>query len=287
MNALLLALLCTVGQTKDEYVQDFHHDFRGELLPETLGLQPFNYPALAVEKEGLRITLPKNRKQMGQVGVFTTFPVKGNFEITAAYEILHADQPTDGWGVGVTLYAYVDAPVKNAVGIYRLDRPKGVRTIHWDCALTGAGGQREYSNDRVDSDARVFRLRMTRNKKTVTLFWAPGLVGDEFRAIGKTEFVSDDLKTVALNTTTGSKPFDLEARFVDLRIRSGVKSLSEGELTLSLGERVRRRWRLVVVLLLAGFTMCCVLLTWVWRRRRQVGDNTDNTDVKPDGGKPA
>src|SRR5262245_10004120 len=104
MNALLLALLSTVGQT-EEYAQDFHHDFRGASLPDELGLQG---GAMTPEKEGLRITLPRDRKRMGQVGVFTNFPVKGNFEITAAYEILHADQPSEGWGVGVTLYIYVD-----------------------------------------------------------------------------------------------------------------------------------------------------------------------------------
>src|SRR5687768_10713742 len=110
MSALLLAALFTVGQA-DEYVQDFHHDFRDARLPDELGRQGSG-GVMRIENEGLRITLPKDRQRLGQVGVFTNFPIKGNFEITAAYEILHADQPTDGWGVGATLYLLVDEPGK-------------------------------------------------------------------------------------------------------------------------------------------------------------------------------
>jgi hypothetical protein len=215
--------------------------------------------------------LPKDRKRLGQVGVFTTFPVKGDFEITAAYEILHADQPNEGWGVGATLYVYVDEPTKNAVGIYRLNRPKGVQTIHWDCVVTPADGPRDYHSDRIACDANLFRLRMIRKERTLTSYWAPGLEGDDFREIGTKEFVSDDLRTVALNTTTGSKPFDLDARFLDLRIRSSIKSLSEPDLARSTGARVGQRWRLWLVLLLLGVTLVAAGINWRLRRRLNKG----------------
>src|SRR5687767_6187669 len=201
MNALLLALLCTVGQT-DEYVQDFHHDFRGAPLPDELARQGSG--RMTVEKEGFRITLSKDRKRLGQVGVITTFPIKGNFEITAAYEILHADQPTEGWGVGATLFVFAEESNKDSAGIYRLNRPKGVQTIHWNSTVFGPGGVRDYHSDRIACDANVFRLRMIRKERTLTCYWAPGLAGDDFRAIGTTEFIGDDLKSVVLNTTTGN-----------------------------------------------------------------------------------
>jgi hypothetical protein len=269
MNALLLALLCTVGQT-DEYVQDFHHDFRGTRLPEVLGRQGGSGAVMTTESEGLRITLPKGRKGTGQVGVFTTFPVKGDFEITAAYEILHADQPTEGWGVGATLYVYADQPLKDAVGIYRLNRPKGVQSIHWDCAVM-RDGERKYRADRVACDANLFRLRMIRKAQTLTCYWAPGLVDDDFRAIGTMDFVSDDLKSVVLNTTTGSKPFDLDVRFLELRIRSSIKSLSEPDPAKTPGERVWQRWRRWLIALLIGVTLVAAWFHWRLRRRRQAG----------------
>lgn len=267
MNALLLALVCAVGQA-DEYVQDYRHDFRGAPIPDELAQLPWNYPAMTVEKEGLRIRLPKERKVMGQVGVHTTFPVKGDFEITAGYEILHADPPSEGWGVGVTLYVYVDEPVKNAAGIYRLERPKGVQTIHWDCAVTHADGRRDYRTDRVSSDVKIFRLRMTRKNRTLTCFWAQGLTGDDFREIGTTEFLSDDLTAVALNTTTGGKPFDLDVRLLNLRIRSSIKSLSDPDPAQSPGERLWQRRRLWLVLLLLGVALTAGALSWRLRRRR-------------------
>jgi hypothetical protein len=268
MNALLLALACTVGQT-DEYVQDFHHDFRGAPFPDELARRPPNFAGMTGEKKGFRITLSKDRKMMGQVGVYTTFPVKGNFEITAAYEILHADEPSEGWGVGATLYIFADEPGKDAAGIYRLNRPKGVQTIHWDSAVIGPGGQRDYHADRIACDANVFRLRMIRKQQTLTCFWAPGLEGDDFREIGKTEFVSDDVKSVALNTTTGAKPFNLDVRFLDLRIRSSIKSLSEADLANAPEVRVWRRWRLWLMLLLLGVALSAACLNWRLRQRRQ------------------
>ena len=49
------------------------------------------------EPEGLRITLAANRRTAEPVGLATTFPIKGNFEITVRYSLLTADQPQAGW----------------------------------------------------------------------------------------------------------------------------------------------------------------------------------------------
>lgn len=274
MNAMMLAVLCAIGQS-DQYTQDFHHDFRNGPLPDELGRMPGNYP-MTFEKEGLRIKLPKDRKATGQVGVVTNFPIKGNFEITAAYEILHADQPTEGWGVGATLYVHAgDEAGKNVAGIYRLNKVKGAQTIHWDRAVIRADGQRDYKSDRIECDARLFRLRMTRSKQTLTCFWAPGLEGEDFREIGSTEFVGDDVRTVTLNTTTGNKKYDLDVRLVDLRIRSSVKSLSEPEAAPAVVERVHSRWRLWLVVLLFAVALSAALLAWYFLRRRQAADGPD------------
>ena len=271
MNAMLLATLCVIGQA-NEYAQTFHHDFRSGPLPDELVRNPGYYP-MDFEKDGLRIKLPKDRKNMGQVGIITNFPIKGDFEITAAYEILHADQPTDGWGVGATMFVMCGEDTgKDAVGIYRLNRAKGVQTIHWNCVVI-RDGQRDYKDGRIACDAKLFRLRMTRSKKTVTCFWAPGLSGGEFHEIGSTAFISDDVRSVTLNTTTGNKRYDLDARFVDLRIRSSVKSMSEPEQGPSVGERMQKRWRLMLVALLFGVAMSAGMLAWWLRRRRQNAEN--------------
>jgi hypothetical protein len=271
MNALLLAIWSAIGQA-DGYAQDFRHDFRGQPLPVELARLPWKDPTAKLEKEGLRMALPKDRKSTGQAGITTTFPIKGNFEITAAYEILHADQPKDGWGVGVTLYVQADHPKKNVTGIARMNRAKDGATIFWECDYAPMKGEHDYRQGWVRSDAKLFRLRLTRSKQTLTYSWAPDLTGDNFRAIGTAEFVGDDLKAVVLNATTGSKPYDLDARFLDLRIRSGVKSLSDAELALSLGERLGRRWRLLVILALFSVSLGGGLITWWLRRRRQIVD---------------
>ena len=47
------------------------------------------------EPEGLRITRSAEQGNLGTVGLATRFRVIGDFEITAGYELLSADQPMD------------------------------------------------------------------------------------------------------------------------------------------------------------------------------------------------
>src|SRR5699024_10653174 len=85
--------------------QEFYHDFRGRPLPPEFA--PFGDGAstmLRVEEQGLRLTVPKDDGPRGPFGIATKFPVHGDFEITAGYQILHADEPSAGFGVGFTLF---------------------------------------------------------------------------------------------------------------------------------------------------------------------------------------
>src|SRR5215475_4057288 len=45
------------------------------------------------EELGLRIQLPANRQEKQAVGVKTNVEISGDFEITATYDLLHADLP--------------------------------------------------------------------------------------------------------------------------------------------------------------------------------------------------
>lgn len=265
MTPLLLTLLWTAGQT-NEYAQDFHHDFRGQPLPPTLALMPWKHTALRIDKDGGRITLAKDRKDLRQFGVISTFPVKGDFEITAAYDIAHADAPAEGYGVGVTLFIQKADPSKDGSGIYRLVKPKGVQQIHWDCANTPPGQTRDYSTHRVPCDATILRMRITRKQSTLSYWWAPGLEGDDFREIGAAEFGVEDVKSVTLNATTGGKPAELDARFLDLRIRSSDKSLAMPDSPKPAVERPRRLWWLLLIAV--SVLVFVTLLMWRLRQRR-------------------
>ena len=99
---------------------------------------------LAVTKAsdgGLQITLPAQRKSTDAVGLMLTARVKGNVEITAAYDILHADQPTTGHGVGFELYVTTDTPTNEGLGLLRVARVNEGE-VYVSSRITTQGGRR-------------------------------------------------------------------------------------------------------------------------------------------------
>src|SRR5262245_5438591 len=102
---------------KAEVLQDLRtHDFSTPILrlvgPEANRLAKR-------DAGGLRVTLP-GRKAQGSVGVATGFPVRGDFEVTASFDLLRVEKPTAGFGAGVSLYALADSDAKDAVSLARL-----------------------------------------------------------------------------------------------------------------------------------------------------------------------
>src|SRR5262245_24278249 len=81
-----------------KYPHDVQFDFRGKPLPRELILTPNGSDRFVKsEPEGLRITLPKDRRDLSPVAVATRTGIQGDFEITATLEILHAEQPRGGF----------------------------------------------------------------------------------------------------------------------------------------------------------------------------------------------
>src|SRR5262245_2574279 len=92
----LVAFLAVFRATTEDV---FSHDFRGQSLPSAVRLTGPQVGKFArVEAEGLRITLPRDRKDVAaQVGFSIPLNVRGDFEITADVELLHADVPPTGY----------------------------------------------------------------------------------------------------------------------------------------------------------------------------------------------
>jgi hypothetical protein len=278
---LLLTVCCTLGQTKD-YGQTFQHDFRGRPLAPPLEVIPWKYPAVTVEKDGLRVLHPRGRKDTRQAGVISILPVRGDFEITAAYNIVHADVPTEGWGVGVSLSIQKEWPERSdRAGINRLVKPKGIHQIGWGCENTPPGQTRRSTGHTVPCDAMILRLRIKREQSMLSYWWAPGLDGEDFQAIGTAEFGPDDVHAVVMNATTGNSPLELDARFLDLKIRSTDRSpttnvairspanrspaLTDSSTPAAEQPRVRRWWLLLALAL--GILVFVTVMTWRLRRQ--------------------
>jgi serine/threonine protein kinase len=203
--------------------QEFYHDFRGQPIPSSFKLigEPEG-KLLKVEPEGLRITIPSSYiHPYGGVGLLSEFGIRGDFELTTTMEILHADQPMVGWGVGAGVRVQLPVPAGGGATVARITRPAEGPVVFWDVWVQ-LPDEQDSRNDAgmVPSTDRVVRLRLKRTGTSLSYSWAPGMEGEHFQEIHRCDVTTDDVESIRLSTLTGRQPYNVDARFVDLRIRS-------------------------------------------------------------------
>jgi hypothetical protein len=253
--------LTAAGCSKDANVQEvkeFHHDFRGKPLPAELRFfTAKDGKALPeVQPEGLRITIAKPwiAPSTG-VGIRTAFGIRGDFETTAAIEILQADTPPSGQSSGIGFFL---SPVnyKTYKEATALDRyfEKGSGGVRWWATDSSRKGS-------APSDDQVVRLRMTRAEGMVQYFWAPGLEGENFQLLGQADW-PNEIEFIRLIAFMGKSPVNLDVRFLDFRIRA--------EQLTNLGVFASQKGGLAKALVI-GFavSMLLAVVAWLFFRRRR------------------
>lgn len=227
--SVCLLLMASVGlraqpvNEEKKYPKEVYFDFRGKPLPDELTLTPLGSdPFVKSEPEGLRITLPKDRKNLEQIVVGTRTGIQGDFEITATMEILNADQPKGGFGVGVSLYINKVNPTAEGATLGRITKPTGEQLIFWDQSFGKIPEERQYDiKDRPYTENQI-RLRMKRTGTQLAYFVGKGLNGNLFDELPAKEFGGIDIQQVIVRVTTGKQRANLDVRLIDLRIRSGA-----------------------------------------------------------------
>jgi hypothetical protein len=171
------------------------------------------------EAEGLRITIPDDLPVLEHVGVITTFPIKGDFEITVGFDILRADKPAEGNGVGFELYLLTSSPKGDGLGFYRMRHVKEGEVYSCTRAWTEDGNRRS-SRKFYRASSKSARFRLTRRGSEVTHWVAEGDEA-EFRELHRTVLGPDDVKTVTLAAFPGKAQVGLDVRIKDFRVRYG------------------------------------------------------------------
>src|SRR5262245_5238604 len=273
MTIVLVAGLASPVWTQDgpKWRDEFYHDFRGKPLPDGLTLfQVKNEQFIKTEPEGLRVTIPNDFiHPFGGIGVRTTFGIQGDFEIAATVEILEAEEPPPGgYGVGAILRLYKAEPSPDFVNLARLHRAGDKQVIMWEQSIGPLDEKRKITAGPSQCTDKLIRLRIKREGTTLHFSWAPGLAGDDFRKLRQFEFGGDDLRYAALVGVTGRQKCNLDARFLDLRIRSGGMVAAAAPVAAkaapSSSEAERNYWWLltvavVVVLLGSGLALARLL----------------------------
>jgi serine/threonine protein kinase len=207
---------------------EFSCDLRGKPPPpELTWLNAEEGKFFRFEPEGLRITLPDSwAHPWGGVGLRTAFGFGGDFEVTAAFEILDAERPPGGFGVGVGIAlstGKVEALNQNSrdASFSRLQRASGNQMLLWNQSVLGRETNKiGWPEGSVPCTDTVLHLRLKRTGTTLSFQWAPGATGADFTELHRSEFGSEDIGRLRFTAITGQRPCKLDVRLLSLQIRS-------------------------------------------------------------------
>ncbi len=283
VSLLLMASVGLRAQPANEvkkYPKEVYFDFRGKPLPDELTLTPLGSdPFVKSEPEGLRITLPKDRKNLEQIVVGTRTGIQGDFEITATMEILNAERAKDTFGVGVSLYINKVNPTAEGATLGRITKPTGEQEVFWDQSFGKTAEERQYDLGHRPYTENQIRLRMKRTGTQLAYFVGKGFNGDHFDELPAKEFGGIDIKQVIVRVTTGGQRANLDVRLIDLRIRSGAAPETPIPETKTAGES-SNTWLLaalcVMVLILS--LVVIVLAALLFRRQGAVSGESKQSN---------
>ena len=222
-SSSLLSLLFAAEPPVTELV----HDFRdGKPLPAWLVLNgPVEEAEINLADGGMRITLPAKRKSHQAVGVETKLVFSGDFEITAAFELLAIEQPATGYGVGVSLNLARAADRKLFGKIARFWRAQEGNVFISEFWNNDPPKFRRLKS--VPTEARTGRLRLVRESDALRYLAAEGFDGD-FQEVYQAIFSADDLAQLRLVVSDSGEPGNaVDARLLELKIVGSKLSVLE------------------------------------------------------------
>ncbi len=261
-----------------ELQQVLFHDFRKPSAPPSFSFwgDPQGKNFLHAESEAMRITLPETYiHPFGGIGYLIEQGFEGDFEVTATVEVLHADPPESGYGVGVVLVVNKAGSAHGEwASLGRQNRAQSGEVLY---SATGQDLPPGYEGHEEPCTDRVGKLRLKRAGTTLSYLWAPGPKGETFRTIHERDFGPEPIKSVRLTAVTGREPCKVDVRLIDVQIRSGPA------FPVSPRSILRRRWKLAVVLLFLVLLLA-PLLSFTLRRRRARTFPSLDVPVTRDGG---
>jgi predicted RNA-binding Zn-ribbon protein involved in translation (DUF1610 family) len=236
--AMLLALLlkfCCAARGQDPTVKEspasnlkakFQRDFRGG-DPKNPNLRFIHGRNVRWESGGARITMPASQGKLATAGVAVNFQVKGDFEITASFEILKAETPSEGYGVGVSIYAAIDSNAGDAISLARRVGVNGNPNYLSDRMTPNpAKGEPDHDVKTRLSNVPTGKLRIKRVGATVRFLIADGdsvdfvpIFQDDNQRID-TEIGTADIRYFQVGGDAGDSESALDLRLLDLMVEA-------------------------------------------------------------------
>lgn len=219
MNPIKIGLISLVLATP-ACAEEFSRDFRSKDFDNQSFrlLGPSAEQFIEATSSGLRIKFLDGANHE-PTGIATNFPLRGDFEITAAYEIKTAEVPKIGYGVGIGLYIETDSPTREGLTLERFVMPDASE-IFASTRATMKDGERIYYSDRFPAPASGSgTFRLTRRGPTLTAS-ASKAGSTSFRELRVVEVGTGDVTVLRLAGDTGGSNRRVDASFLDLRVKA-------------------------------------------------------------------
>jgi hypothetical protein len=224
--ALLLALSAPCGALAAELVLDF----RGGKVDRKLFRFDTKeaFESFKQEPDGLRVQYVPGKTPNKTLGIAWNYQVRGDFVVTARYEILAIEKPAKGNGVGVELYLMLDDPgkkpnEKDGIPLTRLERSGSGSTITIQQRTTNADGNRvskNYKTVPTTADSERGRLRLARQGSTMIASFALG-DAEEFQELKRFEIGTMDVTLVRFAGMSGGDPnASMDMRLLEFRLQA-------------------------------------------------------------------
>ncbi len=157
--------------------------------------------------------MPRSRQRKDKAGLKLAYRLAGDFDVTAGFEILQADRPTEGYGLGFSLFLDTASSIGEGLGLERLNHIEKNDILSSFHMTPGENGERDFHHKWHPSAMRSGRLRIIRSAGQST-FWAAEGDAGEFQRLPL------DQRFAAATTTVWVAAFPGAAHNpVDLRIK--------------------------------------------------------------------
>lgn len=194
-----VVLLATAVPVVAQQVHEL--DFRDSKFDSRLVDYTLPHPEkyLRPEKDGLRLRFTgRDVPPAGQAaGIFWRFDARGDFVVTAKYEMLSIARPKMGQGVGAGLYVHLKNPEKEGIAIARRFQPAGEPFLVFNYMTTNEnGGTRPKVYKKFPTGDRSLRgaFRLAREGKMIIASFAEA--DGQFAELHRTDVSDADLDLI-------------------------------------------------------------------------------------------
>jgi Protein of unknown function (DUF1583) len=214
-------------------------------------------------EQGLRISLPLGFPgERPFTGGSFEIPIKGDFDITVRFEVLHEPGPENAreGSTRLVLGAILNRGEGGRAALaWRIVRQTGETVFSSYVTLSAPDGSAERHYSTCGTSAKCGRLRLLRKGSQLS-FYAAEDRATEFTLLQEYPFAAADLRAVELVGVTGGAQEALDVRFSDLRILTGSSVVAPTSSNLV--------WKMWLALLIGLVLLLGLGLQLFYSRRR-------------------